>query len=363
MNNGTLLLACDIGGTNTSIALLKKTKERTFSLLELKRYPSKRITDLEHVLSHTIAVFQKKHAWTTIPKLSISAAGPTDGETCYPSNLENWKIERKEIARYLKTEVLLINDFAAIAYSLVVLDTANESQLVQIAGPKKKESLQRSQIKLVIGVGTGLGVAILHIRDGIVHLIPTEGGWRNFCPSDELSLLYYLFISKNGTQPCSWEDAICGGTGIPTICAFLSQEESKLQHDLLLTAEEKKFLSALLSKNKKNNTDVSASVSKHALKGNSACIKVMRFWITLYAKCSSETAVLSLPFGGVYIAGGVATKNLPFFTGEETFHRQFLYNKNKEVRKLYKKMPLYIVTDYNSSLYGNAFLLDQSFRS
>ncbi len=361
MDNGALLLACDIGGTNTSIALLKKIKERTFALLELKRYPSKSITDLEHVLSHTIAIFQKKHAWITTPKLSISAAGPTDGEICYPSNLENWKIERKKIARYLKTDVLLINDFVAIAYSLVVLDTTEKPQLIQIAGPKKKEDLQRPQIKLAIGVGTGLGVAILHIQDGEVHLIPTEGGWRNFCPSDELSLLYYLFISKNGTQPCSWEDAICGGTGLPSICAFLSQEKSKLQHDLLLTAEEKKFLSALLSKNK--STNVSVSVSKHALKGNSACVKVMRFWTTLYAKCSSETAVLCLPFGGVYIAGGVATKNLPFFTNEDTFHRQFLYNKNKEVRKLYKKMPLYIVTDYNSSLYGNAFLLDQSFRS
>ena len=74
----------------------------------------------------------------------------------------------------------LLNDFAAIAHSVDVVDAAH---LRHLCGPDK--SLKRNGVISVIGPGTGLGVAaLLYDRMGNVHILPTEGGHSDFSPLD-----------------------------------------------------------------------------------------------------------------------------------------------------------------------------------
>lgn len=352
----SLFLACDVGGTNTSIGLMRKTAKGKFSLLSVQRYSSKNISNFTDTMKKALHSLQKQYQWETAPPLAVSASGPTDGKLCYPSNIENLKIVRKDLEAALGNRVLLINDFSAIAYSLMVLDTEGNAQVQQIAGPQSGRKKRKEEVKLVLGAGTGLGIAMLHIKNKVATLIPTEGGWRNFSPSSELSLLFYLYLSDSSKKLCCWEDALCGSRGIPSICNFFATANFALQHGFVPSKEEQLELRRLIVKY--TATELPPVISALAHADNSACVKIMSFWTTLYAVCCSETATLCLPTGGLYIAGGIASKNLRFFTDDSLFYSSFMQNQNKEVQKIFKEIPLYVVTDYNASLYGNAFFLD-----
>ncbi len=356
----TFFLCCDVGGTNTSIGLMQKDEHAYVTLVNIQSYKSQEIADLTVTLHNTIALFKNKHSIKKIPPLCISAAGPTDGETCALSNLKNWIINRKEIEHSLHTPVFLINDFSAIAYSLMVLQT---KQAVQISYSATQKTHSHASItdttnttKLVIGAGTGLGVAMLHIRNKQVSLIPTEGGWRHFSSSDPVTFLYYQYLSKNISIPCYWEEAISGKYGIPSICNFFANTQCSSTHELLPTPQEQKSLQQLITIT--DPKELAPTISINASREDSACKKIMDFWTILYAKFCSESATMCLPQGGLYIAGGIAAKNLSFFTSNNLFYTHFVQHNNQEIERLLKKIPMYVITDYYSSLYGDAYFLD-----
>ena len=354
----TLFLCCDIGGTNTSIGLIKKEDKKNFTILEIQQYKSQEIVNITIELQKTIELFKKIHTIKKTPPLCISAAGPTDGETCALSNLKTWIIDRKEIETALHSPVFLINDFSAIAYSLMVLNT---KQMEQIASPKQQTMNttivdKQGNTKLVIGAGTGLGIALLHTKNDIPSLIPTEGGWRHFGPSDKITFMYYQYLSKNASIPCYWEEAISGKYGIPSICTFFAHTQFTNTDPLLPTKKEQISLRELITTTKKK--ELASTISINAFNRDSACIKIMKFWVILYAKFCSESATMCLPQGGLYIAGGIAAKNLSFFTENNIFYKHFLQHNNPELDKLLKKIPIYVIKDYYSSLYGNAYFLD-----
>ena len=70
-----------------------------------------------------------------------------------------------------------------------------------------------------------------------------------------------------------------------------------------------------------------------------------------YARCAKDFALNALAVGGVYIAGGIAAKNLPMFE-LPAFMKEFV-NCGKQ-QALLQEIPVYVITDYNVSLYGAA---------
>src|SRR5262249_58776738 len=103
-------------------------------------------------------------------------AGSVDGEEIALTNRANWRLRRNEFAkRFGLSHLQVLNDFEAIAWALPHLGAAQTRSL-------GKPDAIREGVKVVLGPGTGLGVAALLPADGRWHVIASEGGHASFGP-------------------------------------------------------------------------------------------------------------------------------------------------------------------------------------
>jgi len=158
-SSGDLVLA-DIGGTNVRFAMLSRGE----------------VTQVEHmaVADHTqfadaLAAFLARQPETKAAhRILFDVAGVVDGEYCRLTN-NDWVVDGKELrASFGFTDVHLINDFEAVAWSLLALKAKD---LMQHGGG----AAQPDAPMLAIGPGTGFGVATYVPRAGgfVLH---GEGG-------------------------------------------------------------------------------------------------------------------------------------------------------------------------------------------
>ena len=111
---------------------------------------------------------------------ALAVAGIPRGDVIQLANCR-WFISASGLRTYLQTEPLIINDFAATAWSLTALKT---SAFVNI-GPIKFRELAPGGTYLIVGTGSGLGMAILSVReDGRIIVIESEGGHASFAPQN-----------------------------------------------------------------------------------------------------------------------------------------------------------------------------------
>ena len=111
---------------------------------------------------------------------SLAVAAPIDGDLLRFTN-SPWTIEASKLAQALGVgEVLLLNDFGAIAHAVAWLAA---DEFCHLAGP---QTIPYEGVTTIIGPGTGLGVAILLRRNGHYEVIETEGGHFDFAPLDTI---------------------------------------------------------------------------------------------------------------------------------------------------------------------------------
>jgi glucokinase len=98
----------------------------------------------------------------------LALAGPIDHGRCTLTN-SLWMIDPPELKESLGFDVQLVNDFQAVAYSLPSLAS---SDLEKIGSGKAEEGAP----KVVLGPGSGLGVACLIEHAETPLIITSEGG-------------------------------------------------------------------------------------------------------------------------------------------------------------------------------------------
>ncbi len=170
--------------------------------------------------------------------------------------------------------------------------------------------------------------------------IPSEGGHADFpvYNQDEFDYMQYLQNVLPNNQPVSWED-VHSGEGIVRMYSFLG------------------------IKNKYEPTEIAGNMKLEGLgpdiifkhwKDDKHCEDTYKWYAKFYARCAKNFALESLSLGGMYIAGGIAAKNLPLFQLPE-FMEEFL--NSREQKTTLDTVRICIITDYNVSLYGaGAFL-------
>jgi glucokinase len=232
-----MILAGDIGGTKTHLALFDWKEERVDPIWE-ETYWSTDYASLEEVLTEFIQDAQKslsdkqsKETPLDEEKDSSSAesqslpdsfvvtaacfgvAGPVINNYSRATNLP-WVIEGEKIAHHLQLQsVRLLNDLEATAYGVLVL-RPDETE-----GLNGSASHLKSGTRALIAAGTGLGEAIL-FWDGARHVVgPSEGGHTDYAPTSdiEIDLLRYLRTSYLHVSV----ERILSGPGIHTIYQFL----------------------------------------------------------------------------------------------------------------------------------------------
>jgi glucokinase len=346
------LLAGDIGGTKTILRLVRAdgddlqhcpARQVRLTTLYEQRYASGDFPDLVPMVQQFLTAAQSQVAQVHPTTACFAIAGPVVDNTSQLTNLA-WMLSSDRLTAELQLEqVELINDFAAVGYGVLGLQ------------PEDLVTLQPGQNHptapiAVIGAGTGLGQGFLiPMGDDDYQVFASEGGHADFAPRSEIEfqLLRYL-LDKHDITRLSVERVV-SGQGIISIYEFLrdrgfATESAELAQTVRLWEQKAGQRSQL--------PDPAAAIARAANdRTDRIAQKTMALFIEAYGAEAGNLALKLLPYGGLYVAGGVAAKNIERIKADG-FLRAFA-DKGR-VSKLLEQIPVHVIMNQNAGLIGAA---------
>lgn len=349
-----LILAGDVGGTNTNLALVEYRGGR-LEIIKAGRYPTKAQSSIILPLSRFLDKAAEIPGFRKPDVCCISGAGMVEDGSIALTNAP-WTIVSKEIEERFSFPTVLINDFTALSYAVVILDPEDPSKIIKVPHVDGRSPGPGYGMALVVGAGTGLGVGFVNRKaDGSCLAFPSEGGHSEASAFDSLSWSLIRWVRDR----CGWEPGIelfASGQGIATIFRFLCSpcfdpslaqgyETWGKSNVHLLPSEE-----ALLAMGEE---DLPAAV---ALGADSLprCALAMEIFLNFYARKVSSLACAFLPSGGIYLAGGISSKNQGLILQGRRFMKIFERNYAPHMRAFLENVPVFLVKDYSISLLGAA---------
>jgi glucokinase len=259
-------LVADIGGTNARFAIADL---HTFALARFAAFPCARFPSPAAAIAAYLATIAERP-----PRAALAVAGPVVGDRVHLTNLA-WTLTRDEIRTVSGADdVLLLNDFEALARALPLL---TDGDLRQVGG----QTPVPHAAKAVLGPGTGLGVAGL-VRS-VAGWIPVsgEGGHVAFPAqtADELAILDRL---RRETSFASTERLVSG----PGLAAL---------HAILAGRTEPPLPAPEVTARALARTDPAAS----------AALDLFVRWLGYF---EGDVALMYGARGGVYLGGGIAPR-------------------------------------------------------
>ena len=321
------LLAADIGGTKTIVALAARDEPFPRIVAE-HTYASRDFSMLEAVVQNFMARPEVAASAEDVAAACFAVAGPVAGASTVLTNL-GWRIEAGELAvRFRLNAASLINDFAAAGLGFARLQPSDLLQL-QHGLPRQHGT------RLVIGAGTGLGAGWL-IWDGARYRVhDSEAGHADFAPLDETQ--DRLLASLRGNFGRVSYERVVSGPGLMRIFSFLE--------DAGLGTPSREMLEA-----SRTSADVTAVIGQFGLaKRDALAVKALDLFVSAYGAFAGNLALAALAHGGVYIAGGIAPR-LSAKMQDGTFMRAF--NDKGRFTDLLKTIPVHVVMNPKVGLYG-----------
>ncbi|MBD2345979.1 glucokinase [Anabaena subtropica] len=335
----TLLLAGDIGGTKTILRLVEISDSSGLQSIYEESYHSGDFPDLVPMVQQFLA---KANVPSTPEKACFAIAGPVVNNTAKLTNLV-WFLDTERLAQELGIPLIsLINDFAAVGYGIFGL---SKKDLLTLQVGKNKPEAPIA----IIGAGTGLGQGFLIKQGNHYQVFPSEGGHADFAPRNELEfqLLKYL-LDKHDIQRVSVERVV-SGQGIVAIYQFL--RDRKLGTESPEIAQVVRTWEQQAGQSEKT-VDPGAAIGKAALEGSDRLSEqTLQLFIDAYGAEAGNLALKLLPYGGLYIAGGIAPKILPLIENSN-----FLLNFSQKgrMRPLLAEIPVHIILNQQVGLIGAA---------
>lgn len=342
------LLVGDIGGTYTRLRLVlgdgRVVYERTFELR----------CDFESIVKGFLSEASTLPDYQHPARACFAVAGPVVGSsTTLPQR--SWTLNDRGLETELGiNHVTLINDFVAVCYG--VLHTDLSEHIILQTG-----EFNPSAPIAVIGAGTGLGQGWIIPYGNNYQVFPSEGGHADFAPNSELEieLLQYLRVQFGRVSA----ERVISGKGIMAIYQFLHERgefpESSVSAQIVQAIGD---LKAWNPESCEAPLDSPALISEAARQQDPLSVAVMDLFVRAYAAEARNLALKLLPYGGLYIAGGIVTKNQSLFT-DGTFLSTFI--EGGRMSDLLKRIPVRIITTkigLNGAIQYYASLPKTSFR-
>ncbi|CAD6871729.1 glucokinase [Methylomonas fluvii] len=278
-----MILAGDIGGTKTVLALLDRQADGTLSCLQEQTFASGEFQTFEEILD----LFLSDNP--PVSSACFGIAGPVVNQRCQTTNLP-WLVDGEQLKLRLGTErVKLLNDLEAMAIGMLHLRDQDFIELNPDAEP------QTGNIA-VIAAGTGLGEAILHWDGEQYNPIATEGGHCDFAPQNpqQDQLLIYLRDRYPAHVSC---ERVLSGIGFSNIYDFLAHIRFAPPCPAVPPAGETR------------GVDRNALISRLGVDGEDPlCRETVRLFAELYGAEAGNLALKAFATGGVFIGGGIGPK-------------------------------------------------------
>jgi glucokinase len=284
-----MILAGDIGGTHTTLALFEPEGAGLRPVREAS-FPSRQFASLEAIIEK----FLDGARGLFLDGACFGVAGPVREGRAHTTNLP-WDLAEDALARAAGApRAKLLNDLEAAAYGMLFLPP-ERFEVLQAGAPEPGNMA-------VIAPGTGLGEAML-FRDGARwRPIASEGGHADFAPRNEreIALLQHL-RAKLGGGHVSWE-RVLSGNGIGNVYAFLRDTGH---------ASEPPWLAERLAAG-----DPNAAIAEAGLAGTDAlCAEALATFAAVLGAEAGNLALRTVASAGVILGGGIPPKLLPALRG------------------------------------------------
>lgn len=263
-------LLADIGGTNTRLALLSGGEIENISVVP---------TGGQDTLSQALSNYLNG---THVRGAALAVAGPVGGGRVNLTNA-GWSFTQEELADALGTDaVSIVNDFAAQALALPHLGPAD---IHAVGNGARAEN----GAKVVIGPGTGLGVA---------GLVPSATGWTPVTTeaghitlaamdADEEAVIARMRVEFGHVSA----ERVLSGPGLVALARALAAVEGA---ETLVNAPDQITAAAL------SGSDPLAA-------------RTLELFFRFLGTVAADAALFYSANGGVYIAGGIVPRMLDAF--------------------------------------------------
>lgn len=357
------LLAGDIGGTNARLVLYE-APDCAAQLADYNAVTSHRVISQHYYKNDHFPSFTQllrtflslpSNAHLTIHSCCFAVAGPVADNRINFTNRHGWLINGHHIQRDFNIQsVLLINDFVANGYGLLSL-TDREITTVQRGSPSAPDMF--SAPVALVGAGTGLGECFLTPdKHGNVTAHPTEGGHVDFAPrtQQEHHLLSFLQarLQPNSPHPPDHPpdhpsethllprvsvERLVSGPGLESIYEFLREKYPQQ-------------LNPELDREYQSSTEKGRLIGAH--KHNYPLfMSALQIMFAAFGAEVGNVALNYLPLAGIYIAGGIAPKNVEMITAPDSAFMKRFADKGR-LSSLMHHFPLHVVMNEHLGIRG-----------
>lgn len=307
------ILIGDIGGTNARFAILVDSyaEPKTFPIVQTADYATIDEAIQAAVLDRT----------SLQPRSAVLAvAGPVDGDEIDLTNCD-WVVRpRKLIAEMGLSDIVILNDFEAQALAVVAL---GEEHLERIGSGAAEEGGSR----VVLGPGTGLGVAGLVNSRRIWIPVPGEGGHVDMGPRSPRDFEVFPHLEPIEGR-ISAEQMLCG-RGLVNIYRAVAKVD-----------------------NKEPVFSTPAEITAAGLEGTDPIsVESLDIFVTCLGRLAGDLALIFMSRGGVYLTGGIAQKIVPALKNGK-FRAAF--EDKAPHGALLAAMPVFVITHPTAALTGIA---------
>jgi glucokinase len=301
-----LVLAADVGGTNTRLAICRGTTPETDTV---RRFENARYGSLEDVLAA-----YRTEIPTPVAAACVAVAGPVSAGTGRLTN-RDWEITAPALCAATGAGAgYVINDLEAQGHAL---DHVAGNPI--FGGPADP-----SGTRLVVGVGTGFNAAPVHRTRAGTHVAASEAGHVSLPVWDAESLR----LARSIQHECAFAsvEEVLSGRGLLRLLAHVDGTETAGMdgHDIL---------------------------AKARATPDSAAARAVALMAEILGRVVGDLALIHLPGGGVYIIGGMARALAPWIAGPD-FVRGYL-DKGR-FSDFLRSYPVALVEDDFAALTGCA---------
>jgi glucokinase len=314
MTAPTLLLA-DLGGTNTRVALAEGRKVRHDTI---RRIPNKDHANLDSVLK----AYLQAEGRPGVDGACVAAAGPVRDGIAEMTNL-SWVIRPEDIAAVTgAADVAILNDLQAQGHALGHLTPGTTRQVL----PGQPQGAGASQ--LVVGVGTGFNAAPVHEGRGGRIVAASECGHVALPVRTPAELSLTLFVQQTHGYPEVEE--VLSGRGVERVYEWVTTEAG--------------------APARRTAADIMAAIDT----GEPLALRAGEVFVRALGAVVGDLALIHLPFGGIYLIGGVARAFTPHF---DRFGFATAFRDKGRFSSLMDEFPLSVVEDDYAALTGCASYL------
>ena len=317
-----MILAADIGGTHARFLLARGRADASGVIDEATLQVADHAT-----VEAAASAFLGRTGTGAIERACLAVAGPVDGRTARLTNAP-WRIDADALAAQLRIpHVELCNDFEAAAFGL---GTVPASARVALQAPHHGPAGDGVDARqLLIGAGTGLGVAYVIGGQGDRRVVAGEGGHVAFAPLDEEQETLLAWLRPDLGRVSA--EHVLSGSGLVRLYAFASRHRGELVDDV--------------------RAQGAAAVARRFAEGEVEAVHAMQLFTSIFGAVAGDHALSVLPLGGVFIGGGLAPRFVEAFADGRFIDA---FRAKGPHARLMERMPVFLLCDDRLGLRGAA---------